>query len=99
MLSWWGLARGGAAAGGEGGSGSIWPSCDSPGGCDEDELCCLVHWFRGGVRGNAPVCKTKNFFHQDQILTQQHNWKKGSSSPRVASVFVSPSVILSVSKG
>jgi hypothetical protein len=29
-------------------------------------------------------------------LTQQHNWKKGSSSPRKASVFVSPSVILSV---
>jgi hypothetical protein len=24
--------------------------------------------------------------HQNQILTQQHNWKKGSSSPRVASV-------------
>ncbi len=31
--------------------------------------------------------------------TQQHNWKKGSSSPCKASVFVSPSVILSISKG
>ncbi len=30
---------------------------------------------------------------------QQLNWKKISSSPRAASVFVSPSVILSVSKG
>ncbi len=29
----------------------------------------------------------------------QHNWKKGSSSPREASVIVSPSKILSVSKG
>ncbi len=32
-------------------------------------------------------------------LKQQHNWKKGSSSPREASVFVSLSVILSISKG
>jgi hypothetical protein len=24
--------------------------------------------------------------HQNTKLTQQHNWKKGSSSPRVASV-------------
>ncbi len=29
-------------------------------------------------------------------LTQQHNWKKGSSSPREASVFIPPSVCLSV---
>ncbi len=29
-------------------------------------------------------------------LTQQHNWKKGSSSPREASVFAPPSVCLSV---
>ncbi len=51
------------------------------------------------------VCRSKPFSRQNQKLTQhnsttqQHNWKKGSSSPREASVFVSPSVILSVSKG
>jgi hypothetical protein len=41
----------------------------------------------------------KPISHQNTKLTQQHNWKKGSSSPRVASVFVSLSVILSVRKG
>ncbi len=32
-------------------------------------------------------------------LTQQHNWKKGSSSPRKASVVIPLSVIPSVSEG
>jgi hypothetical protein len=36
---------------------------------------------------------------QNKKLTQQHNWKKGSSSPREESVFESLSVILSKSKG
>ena len=53
--------------------------------------------------------KTKPISRQNQKLTQQHNWKKGSSSPREAwagssspreaSVFLRPSVFLSVSKG
>ena len=53
--------------------------------------------------------KTKPISRQNQKLTQQHNWKKGSSSPREAwegssspckaSVFVPPSVFPSVSKG
>ncbi len=43
--------------------------------------------------------KSKPISHQNQKLTQQHNWKKSSSSPREASVFVPLSVILSVNKG
>jgi hypothetical protein len=37
--------------------------------------------------------KPKPISCQNRKLTQQHNWKKGSSSPRVASVFVSLSGI------
>jgi hypothetical protein len=33
--------------------------------------------------------KPKPISRQNQKLTQQHNWKKSSSSPREASVFVS----------
>jgi hypothetical protein len=40
--------------------------------------------------------KPKPISHQNKKMKQQHNWKKGSSSPRVASVFVSLSVCLSV---
>ena len=54
---------------------------------------CIVLWVHIYV-----VCKTKTYFPPEQKLTEQHNWKKGSSSPRVASVFVSLSVFLSVSK-
>ncbi len=43
--------------------------------------------------------KPKPISRQNQKLTQQHNWKKCFSSPREASIFVSLSVILSVSKG
>ncbi len=43
--------------------------------------------------------KPKPISRQNRKLTQQHNRKKGSSIPCVASVFISPSVILSVSKG
>ncbi len=41
------------------------------------------------------VCRSNPFPHQNQKTdtTQQHNRKKGSSSPRKASVFVSLSVI------
>ncbi len=49
---------------------------------------------------NKKVPVPKPISHQNQKLTQQHNWKKGSSSPREAwagssspreaSVFVSP---------
>ncbi len=47
------------------------------------------------------VCKPKTYFPPEPKTdrTQQHNWKKGSSSPCKASVFVSLSVILSVCKG
>ena len=31
--------------------------------------------------------KPKSISHQNKKLTQQHNWKKGSSSPREVSVF------------
>ncbi len=41
----------------------------------------------------------KPISHQNQKLTQQHNWKKSSSSPREASVFLCLSVRLSVRKG
>jgi hypothetical protein len=40
--------------------------------------------------------KPKPISRQNQKLTQQHNWKKSSSSPRKASVCVSLSVIPSV---
>jgi hypothetical protein len=40
--------------------------------------------------------KPKPISCQNQKLTQQHNWKKSSSSPREANVRVSPSVILFV---
>ena len=36
--------------------------------------------------------KPKPISHQNQKLTQQHNWKKSSSSPRKASVSVCDSV-------
>jgi hypothetical protein len=45
------------------------------------------------VNQNLFPARTKNWHNI------QHNWKKGSSSPRAASVFVSLSVFLSVSKG
>ncbi len=43
--------------------------------------------------------KPKPISRQNQKLSQQHNWKKSSSSPRKASVFVPLSVIPSVSEG
>jgi hypothetical protein len=43
--------------------------------------------------------KPKPISRQNKKLTHQLNWEKSSSSPHAASVFVSPSVILSVSKG
>ncbi len=42
--------------------------------------------------------RPKPISRQNQKLTQQHYWKKGSSSPGKASVFVLLSVILSVSE-
>jgi hypothetical protein len=45
--------------------------------------------------------KPKPISRQNKKLTQQHNWKKGSSSPRKASVFLCPSVppfVRSISK-
>jgi hypothetical protein len=32
--------------------------------------------------------KPKPISHQNKKLTQQHNWKKGSTSPRKASVLI-----------
>ncbi len=59
-----------------------------------------------GTPSTQQYVQPKTISRQNQILTQQHNWKKGSSSPREAwegssspreaSVFVSPSVIPSV---
>jgi hypothetical protein len=49
---------------------------------------------------SACIFEPKPFSHQNQKLTQYTaQLEKGSSSPREASVFESPSVILSVSKG
>jgi hypothetical protein len=54
----------------------------------------IVLWVRMYV-----VCKTKTYFPPEPNTDTTHNWKKGSSSPHVASVFFPPSLILSVSKG
>jgi hypothetical protein len=47
------------------------------------------------------VCRSNSYSRPKPKTntTQKHNWNKGSSSPREASVFVPLSVILSVSKG
>ncbi len=55
------------------------------GGC----VLCLTPTYR---RNRTDMCQNKK-------LTQQHNWRKSSSSPRKACVFVPLSVIPSVSKG
>ncbi len=50
----------------------------------------------------SSVCKyvkPKPVSRQNQKLTQQHNWKKSSSSPCKASVFDSLSIFLSVCNG
>jgi hypothetical protein len=40
------------------------------------------------LSSNVRKCvKPKPISHQNKKLTQQHNWKKSSSSPRAASVF------------
>jgi hypothetical protein len=55
--------------------------------------------FRSGTY-SRPHVKPKPVSRQNKKLKQQHNWKKGSSSPREASVpggtVISLSVILSV---
>ncbi len=51
-----------------------------------------------GTLSNKEYLKTTPISCQNRKLTQQHNWENVSASPRIASVFVSPSVILSVRK-
>ncbi len=52
-----------------------------------------------GTLITSVVCKTKTYFPQEQKTDTTAQPEKSSSSPRVASVFDSLSVFLSVSKG
>ncbi len=49
-----------------------------------------------GTLSTQQYVQPKPISHQSKKLKQQHNWKKGSSSPREASVFISLSVIPSM---
>ena len=52
-----------------------------------------------GTLSTQVVCKTKTYFPPEHKTDTTAQLEKGSSSPRVASVFDSLSVIPSISKG